>query len=106
MKFLSVIFAVVSFILLVKIAHAGLSGSGFGQYILVAQCGNNICETDNGEGCSCSDCTSVLNCDGICGNSVCDANETNANCLVDCPPLQCGNNICDAASGETCSSCP
>jgi hypothetical protein len=40
-----------------------------------------------------------------CGNSRCEAGESNANCASDCPAQsQCGNNVCD--TGETTANCP
>ncbi|MEO7735555.1 MAG: hypothetical protein ABIY55_31665 [Kofleriaceae bacterium] len=41
---------------------------------------------------------------GVCGDGVCNANESPSNCAVDCPTSACGNGICE--SGESSSSCP
>lgn len=42
-------------------------------------------------------------CPTICGNSVCDSNETSSNCLIDCPIPSCGNGVCNET--ESCAVC-
>lgn len=86
-------------------------------------CGNGICDTNQGETCeTCpTDCACSNNrvcfqhkCTGTCGDGTCDPNENCSSCLdCACPKGQecvrgechafCGNGTCD--QGETCSNC-
>ncbi len=55
-------------------------------------------------------CIKNANCSAgpsTCGNGVCDAGETTANCPGDCPPPPpvCGNGVCEAPA-ETTANCP
>ncbi len=95
------------FILLISIAsvaNAQFKGSGGGNYTLEAVCGNTVCETNETNSNCPQDCTIVT-----CGNPpTCDSGETCSNCPSDCNICvlpTCGNNICDVDKGEDCNNC-
>lgn len=68
-------------------------------------CGDNVCEGDETPVTCPVDCETVT--PPVCGNNVCETGETVLNCPVDCeiivPPV-CGDNVCE--EGETVLNCP
>ncbi|MFN3528263.1 MAG: hypothetical protein ACK4YO_04095, partial [Candidatus Altarchaeaceae archaeon] len=63
-------------------------------------CGDGICEgNETYENCP-SDCKKPI----ICGDGICEGNETYENCPSDCKkPIICGDGICEG--NETCETC-
>ena len=64
-------------------------------------CGNGVCEADE----SVTTCPSDCNTEPVCGNVICEAGETASSCPADCKNVaECGNGVCE--TGESAVTCP
>lgn len=78
--------------------------------VLAAECGDGLCEDDEGDTCSANFCPADC---GIhttgCGDCICDdtSGENYKNCPADCPVMViCGDNLCDGEADEDINTCP
>ncbi len=63
--------------------------------------GTCVCQQQCADTCEFSTCDCEAG--SVCGNGICQAGETAANCPADCSAGKCGNGICE--SGETPATC-
>jgi hypothetical protein len=99
-------------------------GYVFQTQSIPTQCGDGICQPDEGYALCPVDCPSPLCGDGICsamdgedgnncqpdctltcGNGICEPDEGHALCGMDCPSPFCGNGVCSAMDGEDGNNC-
>ncbi|WP_141326885.1 tenascin-X [Myxococcus sp. AB025B] len=67
-------------------------------------CGDNYCDSANGE--SASNCPEDCVAAPVCGDGICNGSETWVTCALDCPAPNpwCGDGICNGS--ESSASCP
>jgi hypothetical protein len=68
--------------------------------VVVAQCGNGVCEESEDQLTCAADCMA----ESVCGNDVCETDETEISCALDCGTVAvCGNEACE--EGEDALTC-